>query len=335
MTSTAPLVTDPGNPPGIAATTGKIRIPPNAFGASFGLAGLAECWSNIADQGRVASVLPDVLLWLATVVWAVTVISYAASAARHASLASDLTDAVAGPFLPLAFIAPLLLVTLGLSDHSPDLARVLIDVLIAAVVLHGGWFTGQLFYGDYPLAKIHPGYFLPTVAGGLISSAAAASVDQTRLGQVMLGYGLICWAILGSLVFARLVTGHLLPDPLVPTLAIEVAPAPVATLAYFAIEGTRIDAFVAALAGYGVLMAIAQLRLVPTFMRLRFQAGMWAFTFAWAAAANVALYWVDLTSPAGETFWTWLIVVAITVLVGAIAVRSIVALVRGEYFARV
>ena len=39
-------------------------------------------------------------------------------------------------------------------------------VFLIATVLHGGWVTGQWFVVDLDRSKLHPGYFLPTVAGG-------------------------------------------------------------------------------------------------------------------------------------------------------------------------
>jgi tellurite resistance protein len=39
-----------------------------------------------------------------------------------------------------------------------------------------GWFTGQWIYRPLELAKVHPGYFLPSVAGGFVASASAGLV---------------------------------------------------------------------------------------------------------------------------------------------------------------
>ena len=148
----------------------RYRVPPNTFGIPFGIAGLAQCWGNAARQDLVPQALPNILLILAAAVWAAIVAGYLRSVLVHRTLVADLTDPATAPFMSLAVIAPLLLTALGLAHRTPDLATVLIDILIAVVVLHGGWFTGQLFYGDYPFAKLHPGYFLPTVAGGLVAA---------------------------------------------------------------------------------------------------------------------------------------------------------------------
>lgn len=226
----------------------------------------------------------------------------------------------------------MVLAAAGLAPLAPTAGTVLTDVFIALTVLHGAWFTGQLIYGDYALDQLHPGYFLPTVAGGLVAATSAAQVGQPGLAQVMFGYGMVCWFVLGSIILARLFFGPALPAALTPTLAIEVAPAAVASLAWFALQGGAIDTVAQFLAGYGVLMVLAQLRLLPLYARLRFSIGFWAFTFAWAAVATVALHWLGEVRPPGWAVWAYVVLAAITVLVGAVAVRSVVALVAGTLF---
>jgi tellurite resistance protein len=309
------------------------RIPPNAFGAAFGLCGLAGAWSAAAGAGLVAQWVAPALLAIAALTWLVVLVGYLAGVlARGGSLRGDLTHPVLSPFLSLALITPMILASAGIAPYAPVLGTVLTDVFAVLTLLHGAWFTGQLIYGDFALDQLHPGYFLPTVAGGLVGATSAAGVGQPVLGNVLFGYGVVCWFVLGSIILARLFFRPALPAALTPTLAIEVAPAAVAALAWFALRGGDIDAVAQFLAGYGVLMALAQLRLLPVFVRLRFSIGFWAFTFSWAAVASVVLHWLVETRPPGHVAWAWVVLVAITVLVGAIAVRSVVALVTGTLF---
>jgi tellurite resistance protein len=269
------------------------RIPPNAFGAAFGLCGLAGAWSAAAGAGLVAQWVAPALLAIAALTWLVVLVGYLAGVlARGGSLRGDLTHPVLSPFLSLALITPMILASAGIAPYAPALGTVLTDVFAVLTLLHGAWFTGQLIYGDFALDQLHPGYFLPTVAGGLVGATSAAGVGQPVLGNVLFGYGVVCWFVLGSIILARLFFRPALPAALTPTLAIEVAPAAVAALAWFALRGGDIDAVAQFLAGYGVLMALAQLRLLPVFVRLRFSIGFWAFTFSWAAVASVVLHWL-------------------------------------------
>ena len=311
------------------------RIPPNTFAIAFSLAGLGVLWLTAADAGWAPRAVGEVLFLAAAVVWLALVLAYGASVAtRRGTLRSDLTHPVLAPFLTLVTITPTILVAGGLRPYAPAVATVLTDVLIGLTVLHGSWFTGQLIYAEHTLDRLHPGYFIPTVAGGLLASVAAAQVGQTGLAWMLFGYGTVSWLVVGSIILGRLFFGPRLPDALLPTLAIEIAPGAVASLAWFALNGGRIDTVAHLLAGYGVLMVIAQLRLLPVFLRLRFSGAFWAFAFSWAAVATVGLHWIRETRPSGGGLLAAPVLAAATLLIGAVAVRTAVALYRGTFFPR-
>jgi tellurite resistance protein len=305
------------------------RVPPNVFSASFGLTGLAEVWGIAERYGITPAGVTRALYILAAAVWLLSCVVYFA---RPRDVRADLLDNVGAPFIAVALIVPMLLASLGLQPYAHGAAVVLVDVFVVLTVLYGGILTGQWIYGALEPAKIHPGYFLPTVAGGLVASAAATTVGQRRLGEFMFGLGLICWLVMGSIIMNRLFVNPLLPPPLFPTLAIEVAPAPVASIAYFALNGSRIDAFAAILAGYGVLLVVAQIRFLPAYLRLTFSPAFWAFTFAYAAVASVTLIWINMGRPTGARALSWLVLGAITLLVGGVGARTLVAIARGRYF---
>jgi tellurite resistance protein len=312
-------------------TMTPVRVPLNFFGMPFGLAGLAVTWLTMAQDGRVPQAVGDILLAAAAAAWLLVLAGYLLYVLSVGSaLVRDLLDPVAAPFASLALITPMLLAVDGLYPHAPGVGRVLLDVFLVLTVLLGAWFTGQWIYGPVQLDAFHPGYFLPTVAGGLIASAGAADVGQRRLGEVMLGLGMICWLILGSIMLARLLFRPLPPEPLLPTLAIEIAPAAVASLAYFALDGGRVDAVAAFLGGYGLLMVLAQVRLLPAYARLPFMPSTWAFTFSWAAVATTVTYWLNDIRPGGYRVYEYLVLAAISALIGAITIRTLLAVGRRQ-----
>lgn len=223
------------------------------------MVGLAGTWLAAADTGLAPHVVGDTLLALAGALWVVALVAYAVHVAAHrGTLSSDLSHPVLSPFLSLAVITPMVLAARGVAPWAPSLGSALVDVFLAATVLHGAWFTGALIAGEYAIDAMHP----------------------------------------------------------------------------FALRGPAIDTVATLLAGYGVLMVLAQVRLVPIFARLRFGIGFWAFTFAWAAVATTALHWIGATRPAGGTVWAWLLLVAISLLVAGVAARSVAGLARGTLFAR-
>jgi tellurite resistance protein len=164
------------------------------------------------------------------------------------------------------------------------------------------------------------------VAGSLLGASAAAAVHLQGAAETAFGVGLICW-LLGSMTFSRLFFRPMPP----PALAIEIAPPALAGIAYFALNGGSVNLVAYGLGGYVVIMALVQLRLVPRYARLRFSLESWAFTFSYAAAATDAIAWITVTRPRGTTGYAIVVVTLITVFVAAIAVRTVIALARGQF----
>ncbi len=312
-------------------TRSATRIPLNLFAIPLGIAGLGGSWLAIAHDGRVPLAVADVLFAVSAVVWLVVLAAYARYVvAVPKRLVADLVDPVGGPFASLVAITPILLAAQGVYPHAAGAGRILVDIFVVLTVLLGGWFIGQWIYAPIELDAFHPGYFLPTVAGGLVASIGAAEVGEPGLAAFAFGIGAVSWLALGPVILNRLLFRPMLPAVLVPTLAIQVAPGAVGSLAWFAMHGARVDTVAAVLGGYGLLMALAQLRLLPVYLRLHFMPSTWAFTFSWAAFATAGLYWLQATRPAGYQVYEFVVIVLITALIGGIAFRTAIALWRGQ-----
>jgi tellurite resistance protein len=307
------------------------RVPPNFFAIPFGLAGLAEAWHAAGLTLGTSAVIPDAIDIVAAAAWAVLVTVYAARGWR--GVLADLRNPVLGPFVPVSVITAMLLAS-ALSAYSLGAARILVVAFLIITIGVGGWLTGQWIVSDLDPGKFHPGYFLPTVAGGLVGAFCAAQVHLHAVAEASFGIGILCWLLLGSILLNRLFFRPALPPALVPALAIELAPPAVAGIAYFALGGRPGSPVACVLGGYAVLMALVQLRFLPLYARLTFSPGFWAFTFSYAAAATDGLAWISQAKPAGAAAYAVVIIAAITLLIGAIAVRTVILLARGELLPR-
>jgi tellurite resistance protein len=307
------------------------RLTPNFFAIPFGLAGLGVVWRAMAQTYGAPAVIPDVQLTVAAIVWAGLLLATLARGPRQ--LAAEVRDSVQSPFLALAFIVPIVIAGGIASTDRPLAKAVFIAALIPAALVAGG-LTGQWIAGDIDETKAHPGYFLPSVAGGFLSAAVAAEVGLRAVGMLCFGVGFVCWLVLGSVVLNRLFFRSRLPAALIPTLAIEVAPPAIAGSAYFALHGLRADTVTYAIAGYAILMVLVQVRLLPLYLRLTFVPGFWSFTFSWCAVAALALHWIALEHPSPQRPLAWLVCAAVTTLVAAIGIRTGIAAGRGELVPR-
>jgi tellurite resistance protein len=303
------------------------RFPPNLFAIPFGLAGLAEAWHAAEPVLHAPEAVPDALSIVSALAWVTLLACYAAQGTR--SNFADFRNKTFSPFISLVPITGMLL-SATLSVRAFAAGQALIVVFLVATLIAGGLLTGEWIVADLDHDSAHPGYFLPTVAGGLVGALCAAQVHLHGLAEASFGIGILCWVLIGATILNRLFFHSALPPLLLPTLAIELAPPAVAGMAYFELTGGRTDLAAHVLAGYAVLMVIVQVRMLPRFARLPFGPGFWAFTFSWAATASYALEWIALRRPAGAAGYAVVILTAITAFIGYIAARTALLAARGQ-----
>ncbi|MCW2641623.1 MAG: Tellurite resistance protein, partial [Dactylosporangium sp.] len=234
----------------------QVGITPNMFGISYGLGGLAMCWGYAALLKLAPAIVADILFIITAAVWLVLVVGYLSQVPRRpGGWRAELADPVSAPFVSLIPIVGMLL-AIGLMPHSLAAGRWLFAIFAAATTVLAGWMTGQWIVEDLDLDKVHTGYVLPAVAGGLIASIGAALAGWTSIAHAFMGLGVVSWLLIGSIIWARLLLRPPLPRPLTPTLAIEVAPPALAGLAYLAITHGKVDAIALALGGFTLLAVI-------------------------------------------------------------------------------
>jgi len=255
---------------------------------------------------------------------------YAAKGPRQ--MLADLRDPVQAPFVAVPAIIAMMLGA-ALASVSFAAGRTLVVIFLAVTIIIGGWLIGQWIAADPDQASVHPGYYLPTVAGGLVGTITLAQVHLHALAVASFGVGILSWLLLGSVVLNRLITAARLPAALQPVTAIELAPAALAGVAWFALSSRGTNLIAYAIGGYLVVMALVQIRLVPVYRKLRFSPGFWAFTFSYAIAVTCALEWIVRTNPPGATGYAIAAISAISVFIAAIAARTVVAVARGQFLA--
>jgi tellurite resistance protein len=305
------------------------RVPPNLFSIALGIAGLAQAWHAAVPVLGTPQAVPDALNVLDAAVWLVLVGAYLAQGPRI--VLADLRDPVLSPFVSASALTAMLLAA-GLARDAFAAGRVLVVVFLAVTTAIGGWLTGQWMTGGIEPDSVHPAYFLPTAAGGLIGATVAAQVHLHALAEASFGFGVICWVMLGSVILNRLFTRPALPNALVPTMAIELGIPAVAGLAYFAVAGRTVNFVSCALGGYAVLMTLVQIRLIPVYRRISFTPGFWSFAFSYAAAASDAFMWLAIKKPPAATGYAITVIALLTAFVSWIAFRTVVLAVRGQLF---
>lgn len=154
---------------------------------------------------------------------------------------------------------------------------------------------------------------------------------DSSLGWLGLGIGIASFVGLSAPVFNLLLFVEMLEAPLVPGLIFLAAPPAIAGTAYFELHGAIPGPFEYGLAGYTVFMLIVWFRLLPALWRAGFTAGFWSLTFPWSAIALFAITWLHVEHPAGESAYAALALGGVTLLIVAIARRSLLAIAHREF----
>jgi tellurite resistance protein len=305
-----------------------VRIPPTFFGIALGLSGLSALWVFAGTSFGAPAALGDALGVLAAVVWIGLTLAYLRQGPRR--ILADARDATVGPLLAAPVMTAYVLAADVLEPHAPGAARTMVIAFLAIGLLVSGLLTGQWMTGVLEEETFGPAFFLPTVGIGFVGADAAAVVGLHSIAELFFGIGIAGWVLISSVALNRLFFRPRLAPSLIPTMAIELAPAAVAGNAYFLIHPGSPDLLLLGLSGYAALMVIAQIRLLPLYRTLSFTPSFWSFTFPPANMALFALRWLELERPAGSSAYAWTLFAAITVLVGAIAARTIVAAAHGQ-----
>lgn len=301
----------------------QTRLPLNFFAIPFGLSGITGTWI-IANAALGAPAAVGIALWIITAAtWIALLGVYAWRGMRAGgSFLADLRHPILGPF---GSLIPIVAILLGgqLASVWPVAGGVLVAVGVSLIVVISAWKLAGWLTGTIDAGMFHPGYFLTLVAGNLIGAIGLAQTGANTLALIAFGIGIFFWAVLAAVVLTRLIAIEALPTPLVPTLAIFSVPPSVAGIAWFVINGDRIDVVHQMLMGIMVFLLLSQVFLVPRYARVPFGVGYWSFTFSAAAPATYTIRWLWVTQPYGWEVWSWLLLGLVTVWIGWIAGRSV------------
>jgi tellurite resistance protein len=302
------------------------RIPLNTFAIGFGLAGLAEVWTASSTSLGVTPFAAQIVWAIAAAAWLWLLVAHIVRGAHSAdSLVGQLRHPAQGPIAALVPTTAMLLAG-DLLTFSRAAGVILFLMATAVAALFAGWLVASWLQGGFELESIHGGYLLPTVAASLVGSGVAAEAGLPLLGWALFGVGVFFWIVMTTLVVIRLAFRPPLPDPLVPTMAILVAPPAVGGIAWFALTGLNDGPVAAMIAGLVVLLVLVQLALLPIYRRLHFSLGFWSFTFPAAAVLTDAILWLRVTEVPGWKGITIGLLALATLLVAGVAARSLTAL---------
>ena len=181
---------------------------------------------------------------------------------------------------------------------------------------------------NYTIEHMNPAWFIPAV-GNLIVPIAGATHAPTELLWWFFSIGFLFWISLLTIFFNRIIFHNPLPERLVPTLCILLAPPSIGFIALAELYGEVSDVIASMyyLATFFFLLLLAQLNL---FWNVRFALSWWAYSFPFAAFTLATLRYAHATESALLYSIAEVLGCALAVIMTVLTVLTIRLILRGQ-----
>jgi tellurite resistance protein len=137
---------------------------------------------------------------------------------------------------------------------------------------------------------ISPAWFIPVV-GNILVPVAGVTYAPAEISWFFFSIGLIFWIALFTILLYRLIFHNPLPERLLPTLFIMIAPPAVGFLAYIKLTGA-VDSMARILYYFALFIFILMIPQLRMLSRIKYYLSWWAYTFPLAALtiATILMY---------------------------------------------
>lgn len=312
-----------------AAQPRLMHLPVSLFAMVMGLSGLTLATLRFEHASGAAGAASPYLLGLTVLVFIGIAGLYLTKLVRHpAAVKAEWHHPVRLAFFPAISISLVLIATAAMAV-SPDLALPVWALgtalqLAATLAVVSSW----IGHRPFEAAHLNPAWFIPAV-GNVLVPLAGVRLGYVEVSWFFFATGMMFWIILLTLVFNRLVFHAQLPDRLMPTLMILVAPPAVGYLSYSQLS-PGLDAFSRILFYAAVLFALVVLTQLPRLVKLPFMISWWAYSFPVAALTAAAFAYGEAAAAPGIVMAAKGLYVVLAVLIVMLAGRTARAAMNGE-----
>ncbi len=300
------------------------HMPISFFAMVMGMAGLSIGWEKACEVFQFSNVIYNILLLLTLIIFMVLSGMYTFKAIYFKqSLIKEWSNPVKINFIPTISISLLLFAIAFLQiAHQVSLVFWTIGTCLHLIItLHvvNSW----LHHERYEIHHMNPAWFIPAV-GNVVIPLAGVPLGYADISWFFFSVGFFFWIILLVIVFNRVIFHQPMPQKLIPTLFILIAPPAVGFLSYIKLTGT-LDAFALLLYNFALFLTLLLFSQWPRFIGLPFFMSWWAYSFPLAAISISSMVMSHIT---GQIFYGYLglsLLIFLSVLVCVLLVKTVKA----------
>lgn len=308
----------------------RLKLFPVAwFAMIMGLTGLTLAWRKAETILNLSLAPSPWLLLLATGLFTLLAALYAGKIIKHAAAARmEWAHPVKMHFVPAVSISLILLSIAWLPISAPYskllwLAGAALHLILTLYVI-----SQWMHHSKFEIVHLNPAWFIPVV-GNILIPIAGVSHAPPEVSWFFFSIGLVFWPVLLTIILYRVIFHASLPERLMPTLFILIAPPAVGFISYVKLTG-GVDAFAQVLYHAALFFTLLLFTQVRRFANLKFFLSWWAYSFPLAAITIASL---EMYEQNGSLFFLRLsgilLGIASAVIAGLLA-RTALAVLRRE-----
>ena len=299
------------------------------FAVIMGLGGLTIAWGRAEELLGLGFRVSPALLVITTLLFLVIAGLYGLKALKYREAVSkEWNHPVKISFVP-TFSIGLILLAIAWMPTSLPYSKLLWS---AGTLIHLGLtlyiITQWIHQEKFQIGHLNPAWFIPVV-GNILVPIAGITHAPAEISWFFFSLGLVFWPILLAIIFYRIIFHGSLPERLMPTLFILIAPPAVAFLAYVRLTG-GVDAFAQVLYNSALFFTLLLLVQVKWFARLKFFLSWWAYSFPLAAITIATLIMYHHLGSPMYLRLSGLLLGIVSVVIAGLVIRTLMAVFKRE-----
>lgn len=308
----------------------RIRFfPISFFSVVMGLTGFAIAVLRAEEILGLPAGAGQVLVWFAAMVFLALVGVYAAKVARFpAEVVKELNHPIKLSFFPAISIS-LVLLSIAFRAAQPELSFILLAIG-APLQLGFTLFVMSRWIGHthFEITHSNPSWFIPVV-GNILVPVAGMAHGLSEISWFFFSIGLVFWLVLLTIIMNRVIFHHPLPEKLLPTFFILIAPPAVGFISYVKLTG-GLDGFARVLFYTALFTVLLLGALQSKFRGIKFFLSWWAYSFPTAAITMASMLMFHQTGNAFFSWLSWLLLALLTGIILLLLVRTGAAMAAGR-----
>jgi len=298
----------------------------------MGLGGLTLSWQKAIHTLGMSPLVSQILLIITACILLMITSIYLLKVMRFSQAVMDeFNHPIKISFFP-AFSISILLIATATLELSQALSRYLWifgTVLHLLLTLHV--MTQWIHHSRFQVQHSTPAWFIPVV-GNIIIPIAGVQHGYTEASWFFFSIGLLYWLILKTLIFNLILFHDPLPEKMLPTLFIMIAPPAVGFISYLQLNQGVVDAFARILYYAAMFITLLLFTQLPRFSRIRFFISWWAYSFPLAAFSIASQIMLLKTGSDFFLLLSWLSLIIVTFVVCLLLLKTLRAISSGALF---